>query len=81
MAEAKEKPPVRVKPLPGVASGRYVQPWLFELLTGYSPRAVEGKIARGDWVEGREYKKAPDGKILVDMEGFNRWVERPGQEG
>ena len=42
--------------------------------TGYTRSAVETKIARGVWVEGREYFRAPDGRTLVDMEGFGRWV-------
>jgi hypothetical protein len=43
--------------------------------TGYTARAVETKIHRGVWVEGREYRRAPDGSILIDMNGYERWVE------
>lgn len=45
-------------------------------LTGYTPRAIEEKIAKGVWLEGREWIKAPDGRRLISMEGFARWVER-----
>jgi hypothetical protein len=60
---------------PALAPARYVRIPLFEALTGYSAKAVEGKIATGAWVEGREYKRAPDGHTLVDMKGYERWVE------
>ena len=42
--------------------------------TGYSPKAVARKIECGVWVEGREYVRAPDGRRLIDMEGFNKWA-------
>lgn len=44
-------------------------------LTGYSRRAIELKIARGQWVEGREWRKAPDGHRMINLEGVRRWVE------
>lgn len=44
-------------------------------LTGYSRRAIELKIARGVWVEGREWRKGPDGRRQISMEGYKRWVE------
>jgi hypothetical protein len=43
-------------------------------LTGYSEDAVRSKQKRGDWLEGREWIKAPDGRILMDLEGYERWV-------
>jgi hypothetical protein len=27
------------------------------------------------WIEGREFKRAPDGHILVDLKGYEAWVE------
>ena len=49
---------------------------VFELLTGYSEKAVRRKVESGAWVEGRQYRRAPDGRLLVDMEGYEAWVER-----
>jgi hypothetical protein len=43
--------------------------------TGYSRRAIELKIARGVWVEGEVWRKAPDGHRQSSMEGYRRWVE------
>jgi hypothetical protein len=56
-------------------ASRYVRILKFVEETGYTARAVETKIHRGVWVEGREYRRAPDGCILMDMDGYERWVE------
>lgn len=47
-----------------------------EELTGYTVKAMERKIERGEWVEGREWRKAPDGRRLLSVEGYRAWVER-----
>jgi len=47
----------------------------FHELTGYSPDAVRGKIKTGVWVEGQNFVKAPDGHILINLEGYHRWAE------
>jgi hypothetical protein len=44
--------------------------------TGYSEKAIRRKIESGVWIEGREYRKAPDGCILISMEGYAQWVEQ-----
>ena len=36
--------------------------------------AIETKIKRGVWLEGKEYIRAPDRSILIDMEGYERWA-------
>lgn len=43
--------------------------------TGYTKRGVETKIHRHVWAEGKEYRRAPDGCIFIDMEGFEKWVQ------
>jgi len=53
---------------------RYVTLGKFAELTGYSAKAAQRKIERGDWLEGDVYVRPPDNRILVDMEGFKRWV-------
>jgi hypothetical protein len=58
-----------------VAPARYITIPLAAALHGYTVEAIETKIARGVWTEGREYRRAPDGRILVDMRGVERWVE------
>lgn len=59
-----------------VEPARYVLIAKFEQLTGYTQKAVRMKIAEGKWVEGLEYKRAPDGHVLVDLQGYYRWVEK-----
>lgn len=54
---------------------RYILIRRFCELTGYTVKAVEGKIASGAWIEGREYRRAPDGRILIDLQGFEKWAE------
>ncbi|ABM32902.1 excisionase [Paracidovorax citrulli] len=55
---------------------RFIRIPKFCLDTGYTDRAVETKIHRGVWVEGKEYVRAPDGNVLIDMEGYNRWAAK-----
>ena len=42
----------------------------FSAESGYTPDAVRSKIKRGDWLEGHVWIKAPDGRILIDTEGY-----------
>jgi hypothetical protein len=60
---------------------RYVQPKVFEQLTGYTEKAVERKRHAGVWREGREYHTAPDGRILIDLEGYESWVAKGARNG
>ena len=54
---------------------QYVLVPVFCLLTGYSEKAVRLKIGDGVWIEGRHYRKAPDGRITMDLQAYCRWVE------
>ena len=38
--------------------------------TGHSEDAIRQKIARQDWERGKIYTKAPDGRVLIDMDGY-----------
>ena len=58
---------------------RYVRISHFSALSGYTPKAVYEKIRVGVWIEGRHYRRAPDGHILIDLEAFERWVEGQSQ--
>lgn len=44
-------------------------------LTGYTAKAVRRKIESGVWLEDVHFRKAPDGHIMIDLEGVNAWVE------
>lgn len=54
---------------------RYIRVSKFTEQTGFSDKAVRRKIEDGVWLEGREYQRAPDGSILIDTEGYQKWVE------
>jgi hypothetical protein len=48
---------------------------LFASLSGYSVKAMRRKMEEGVWLLGREVVKAPDGRVLVSLQGYARWVE------
>jgi hypothetical protein len=54
---------------------RYVTIKKFCELSGYTSAAVYHKKYKGVWREGEVWVHAPDGHIMIDLEGFNRWVE------
>ena len=58
-----------------VAPARYVLLSLAEQITGYTVKAMQRKIERGDWVEGKVWVRAPDGRVLIDVFGYHKWVE------
>lgn len=58
---------------------RYVKLPRFADLTGYTEKAVRRKIEEGIWRERREFMRAPDGHILVNLEGYESWVESQSQ--
>jgi hypothetical protein len=60
---------------PMIAPARYVLLSLASVITGYTVKAMERKIERGEWPEGRVWKRAPDGHIMVDVFGYQKWVE------
>jgi hypothetical protein len=60
---------------PVVTPSRYVTIELASHYTGYTPAAIRSKIKRGDWREDREYRRAPDGRIFIDLPGVQRWIE------
>jgi hypothetical protein len=45
-------------------------------MTGYSAKAIRRKIEAGVWLEGREFRRAPDGHVLISVKGYESWVER-----
>jgi hypothetical protein len=58
-----------------VAPARYVLLPLASQLTGYSVKAMERKIERGDWHQDKVWRRAPDGRIVIDLIGYQKWVE------
>lgn len=44
-------------------------------LTGLSEKAIRRKIGDGKWLEGRHYRRSPDGGIFISIEGYVQWLE------
>jgi hypothetical protein len=64
-----------VKFEPGHIPVYLVQLDVFERATGYTPDAVQKKIQRGEWREGIHFRRAPDGRLLMDLRGYHAWAE------
>lgn len=56
-------------------SVRYVTVEKFAVESGYTEQAIRTKMSRGVWIEGRHWRRAPDGKPLIDTTGVEAWVE------
>lgn len=59
-----------------IAPAPYVTINLASAITGLTRKAIERKIEDGKWIEGREFRRSPDGGIFVSIEGYRKWVER-----
>lgn len=44
------------------------------LESGYTQHAIRARIRDGIWREGEVWVKAPDGRILIDAEGYDAWA-------
>lgn len=53
----------------------YVQIKVFERLTGYTADAIQKKIRAGVFRQGKEWQRAPDGRVLISLQGYHNWVE------
>lgn len=55
---------------------RFVTIKKFSAETGYTEGAVRNKISTGVWLQDQVWIKAPDGRVLIDLEHYELWVER-----
>jgi hypothetical protein len=46
----------------------------FSKESGYSEKSIRHKLDKGVWGTGIRFK-APDGRVLISTEGFERWVQ------
>lgn len=60
------------------ATLRYVLIGRFCELTGYTEKGVRRKIEDGVWREGREFRRSPDGRIHIDLQGYEKWLVQGG---
>lgn len=47
----------------------------FSELSGYTAKAVYNKTSKGVWRHNVIWRKAPDGRVLISIEEYERWVE------
>jgi hypothetical protein len=55
-------------------AARFVTIDLASALTGLTEGAIRMKIAKGVWLENRQYVRR-DGRVLIDMRGYEQWAE------
>jgi hypothetical protein len=63
-------PPIFVTP------DRFVTIKLYATISGRSEQAIRHKISRGIWIEGREIIRDPEGRVMIDREGVQRWLKK-----
>ncbi|MGJ7506857.1 excisionase [Variovorax sp. GT1P44] len=68
--DAAVAPPVYLAP------DRYVMVRVYAAITGRSENSIRMKIRDGKWLSGREFIKDPDGTVLIDREGVQKWILR-----
>lgn len=54
---------------------RYLTVRKFSSESGYTEAAIRSKIQDGTWLKDRVWRHAPDGRVLIDVEGYEAWVE------
>jgi hypothetical protein len=43
--------------------------------SGYSENAIRAKIKKGVWLQNMHWRKAPDGRILFNLDAIQAWIE------
>lgn len=61
-----------------ISPAKFVTIELASHVTGLSKRAIQSKIYKCIWVLNRQYRKAPDGRIFIDLEGVEKWIMGKG---
>lgn len=44
-------------------------------LVGYTDDAIRAKIKKGVWLSGLHWRKAPDGRLVFNLEAIQKWIE------
>ena len=44
-------------------------------LIGYTDDAIRSKISKGVWLSGVHWIKAPDGRLMFNLEAIQKWIE------
>lgn len=49
--------------------------------TGYTAAAIRTKLRRGLWVRGKHWLKAPDNRVLIDLDAIQKWISSAEEAG
>lgn len=63
---------------PVIAPAKLVTIKLFAIISGKTEGAIRKKIERGVWLEGKQYRRDPEGCIWIITKGVEQWVEGTG---
>ena len=44
-------------------------------MTGYTEEAIRTKVKKGIWQKSIHYFKAPDGRLMMNLEAVFNWIE------
>jgi len=44
-------------------------------LSGYSEEAIRQKYKKGIWQLCKQIKKAPDGRLMIDIKEVEKWIQ------
>lgn len=47
----------------------------FSELSGYSEEAARQKIKKNQWQNRLHFKRAPDGRLLINLVEISKWIE------
>jgi len=47
----------------------------FSELSGYSEEAARQKIKKNQWLNRLHFKRAPDGRLLINLVEISKWIE------
>ena len=58
-----------------INAARFVTIEMCAAITGLTRSAINKRMGRGYWIEGRQWRRAEDGRIWIDMQAVERWVQ------
>lgn len=53
---------------------RYVTVKKAAVMIGITEEAIRKRVQRGVWLEGKEWRRDPLGRIMLDTEALDKWV-------
>lgn len=60
---------------PQLVTARFVTVGLAAAKIGLTEKAIRRKVEDGVWRETVEWRRAPDGHVMIDMHAVERWIE------